>query len=29
MGSMDDVVVARVAEDAVLPASDLESECGL
>ena len=29
VGGMDDVVVARVAEDAVLPARDLEGECGL
>jgi hypothetical protein len=29
VGGMDDVVVARVAEDAVLPVSDLEGECGL
>jgi hypothetical protein len=28
VGGVDDVVVARVAEDAVLPAGDLEGECG-
>ena len=29
MGGMGDVVVARDAEDAVLPAGHLDGECGL